>query len=95
MEEFTIDQIIGFLSAIFTLILIIIFIVMAGNIAKTKKAIFRMQDVIIAWAKKEGITKEKHCPGCNSTIDLPYNQPKGDMKCPKCGYKNHIDFSDK
>lgn len=95
MQEFTIDQITSFLSVILSLILIIIFIVMAGNIAKTKKAIFRIQDVIIAWAKKEGVTKEKLCPGCNGIFDLPYNQPKGDVNCPKCGYKNYVDFSEK
>jgi DNA-directed RNA polymerase subunit RPC12/RpoP len=89
MEE--ISTIISLINAIITLILVIIFIVMAWNVAKIKKSILRSQEFIVAFAKKEGVTKEHKCLACSKAYEIQINQPKGYYRCPNCGDNNYID----
>lgn len=88
-----INTILLIVAAIIQIIVIILFIVMTSNVSKINKLIRRNQGIFIAWAKKEGITREKDCPKCRVKFEVPYNQPKGYYPCPNCGDNNYIDIT--
>jgi DNA-directed RNA polymerase subunit RPC12/RpoP len=80
------------ISGIASLIAIIVFFVMAGNIGIMKKELINMRELFTAYATRDELFFEIECPHCHSLFQ---SIEKYEYKCPLCTRKfKDSDLSD-
>ena len=71
----------GAISAVVSVIMLVVFFIMAKNISLMKTEISDMKRIVMGYAKKDGILKDVECPHCHKHFKTAHTDT---MKCPFC-----------